>query len=170
MVVAHSDDTIPVAHVVLVPTFTNNTSPVARNTIYSSTTTTVNNNGIVAAGPTATTSKVQVLLIDTNIVSYNKPSKLGFFWRNTTKTYVECKFLLCVSWGATLTSRAHSLRWQNPPLPVLPGHSKLQNSGPLPLSLHLHRTDRTFGTTLSLWSVAEQLWGCGRQSFNLHCR
>jgi hypothetical protein len=94
-VVAHSD----VPRAVLVPTFTDNTSPLARNTIYSSTTTTVNNNVIVAAGPTATTSEVQVLLIDKNIVSYDKPSNLGFFGRNTTKTFVEYKFLLCASWG-----------------------------------------------------------------------
>lgn len=94
-VVAHSD----VARAVLVPTFMDNTSPLARNTIYSSTTTTVNNNVVVAAGPTATTSEVQVLLIDKNIVSYDKPSNLGFFGRNTTKTFVEYKFLLCASWG-----------------------------------------------------------------------
>jgi hypothetical protein len=101
-VVAHSD----VARAVLVPTFTNNTSPLAKNTIYSSTTTTVNNNVIAAAGPTATTSKVQVLLIDKNIVSYDKPSNLGFFGRNTTKTFVEYKFLLCASWGVHHPFRA----------------------------------------------------------------
>ena len=41
------------------------------------------NNNVVAAGPTSTTSEVQVLLIDSNIISYDKPRKLGVFGWNT---------------------------------------------------------------------------------------
>ena len=114
-VVAHSD----VPRAVLVPTFTDNTSPLARNTIYSSTTTTVNNNVIVAAGPTATTSEVQVLLIDKNIVSYDKPSNLGFFGgipqrpslnTNSYSVQVGVGASIIPSTLATPTSRAYSLR------------------------------------------------------------